>query len=614
MKFKIKKRDGPGRVGELLLADKTILTPNIIFLDTTRVKSPDFADFLLTNQKENNKKIWIRIGKGALSSTIEDIRGSMSNNDWFIYPKDAPKKLHLSSIKYNKKKYGFNITPANIEVINDVVKDSNAIIFIVANALQLFYQSSKFVEFIIELRRKIGYQKMIYIPCIGTPSSLSLLTYMGVDLFDSTYSVIAARNDMILFSDGCYNKKKLDEISCCCPVCYKLKGSPEDMNYNEILNHNYFILRNEIRIIRNAISQGCLRELVESRVRSNPSLVSTLKILDFEYFNFFEKRMPVFRKNKLLATSKESLFRPEIKRFQDRLIKRYQKPNNAKILLLLPCSAKKPYSFSKTHSYFREVLYNIKNPFLIHEVIITSPLGVVPRELELTYPASKYDIAVTGHWDEDEKTIIRNLLKSYFDINFYDKIILHLPSDINDFIIDILNNPIKTCIGKPTSNESLKELLKVLNEVTEGYSIVKQSKRTYENVKALVAYQFGKDIAEKLLINCKIKGKYPYLKIICKEKQLGMITSDRGLVSLTLEGAIRLSEYNKYWAEIYDDFTLKGSLFAPGVKDSDASIRIGDEVIVLRNNETCAVGVAQMNGEEMKESSYGEAVRIRHRI
>ena len=91
-----------------------------------------------------------------------------------------------------------------------------------------------------------------------------------------------------------------------------------------------------------------------------------------------------------------------------------------------------------------------------------------------------------------------------------------------------------------------------------------------------------------------------------------MLTKERGLISLTLSGAEKLKESKRYWVKIYDDFTLKGSLFAPGVKDADESIRIGDEVISLRNNKICAVGVAQMNGREMKESNRGEAVKNRH--
>ena len=96
--------------------------------------------------------------------------------------------------------------------------------------------------------------------------------------------------------------------------------------------------------------------------------------------------------------------------------------------------------------------------------------------------------------------------------------------------------------------------------------------------------------------------------------QFGMITKERGLISLTINGAEQVAKSRIYWAEIYDDFTLKGSIFAPGVKDADEGIRVGDEVIVVKNNKLCAVGVAQMNGNEMKKSYHGEAVKVRHRV
>ena len=613
MQFSVKSRDGPARIGELIIEHKRVTTPNILFVNTSRIKAPNFSDILITNDNQKRKKPTIRIGNSAFSSLTDKGKGELSVDNYLIYPKDVSKELHLSSVEYNKKTYECCLIPANKEVISDVLKDNDALLFVVVNAFQLLSQQSKFVEFITELREKIGYQRMMYTPCIGNPSSFSLLAYIGVDFFDSISAIIAARNEILLFPTGNLNKNELNEIPCSCPSCSKMEGKVSEMDYLQILNHNYFALLDEIKQVRNAIALGNLRELVETRIRSDPNLASILRILDFQYYNFLEERTPVVRKNKLLATSRESLFRPEMKRFQERVIKRYQKPKDTQILLLLPCSAKKPYSFSKSHRLFRERISNLKNPHIVHELIITSPLGIVPRELELTYPASVYDIAVTGYWDEDEKKMIRNLLKKYLEINVYDKIILHVPSNIQDFVIDLIENPIDTCVGNPTSRESLDELSNMLKKVTSKYDIVWPSKRVYENMKALASYQFGRKIAEKLLKNCKIKGRYPYQKIIDDNKQLGMVTKERGLISLTMEGVRKIANSGKYWVEIHDDFTLKGSVFAPGIKDADESIRIGDEVIVLKNNKTCGVGVAQMNGNEMRETKRGEAVKIRHR-
>ena len=220
-------------------------------------------------------------------------------------------------------------------------------------------------------------------------------------------------------SGGKYHKQRKSRL-------YELKGQERKVSLREtkrkklkgrggniktiLLNTNVAnlvsdgkIQKVEIKNVRNAITQGNLHELVEKRVRTKPELTAILRNLDFKHYNFLEERTPITRKSKLIATTKEALFRPEIKRFQERVINRYKKPESVKILLLLSCSAKKPYSFSKSHRLYKEKIDSSNNPFLVHEVVITSPIGLVPKELELLYPASTYDIPITGIWEENEK-------------------------------------------------------------------------------------------------------------------------------------------------------------------------------------------------------------------
>ncbi len=615
MQLNVNKRDGPSRIGELIIDDYKIITPNIFFVNTSRFKAPDFADIIVTNNNLDRKKPILRISSDFFSASADKVDDDLMVNEFKIFSKDLPKELLISISNSKKKsKESCSIIPANKEIIEEIVKNNSASLFIVSNAFQLFHQQSKFIDFITELRERIGYQKMIYLPFVGDPSSFALLIYIGIDFFDSTSAIIAARNNLLLLPTGRYNINDITEIPCSCPSCSKFKGKPSELGFNQILNHNYYALLDEIKQIRNAISIGCLRELVETRIRMNPGLTALLRNLDFNHYVFLEQRTPIIRKNKLIATTKEALYRPEIKRFQERTINRYYKPKSAKILLLLPCSAKKPYSFSKSHKFFKEKINLLSNPNVIHEVIITSPLGIVPRELELTYPASKYDIPVTGIWDEDEKKIVRELLDQYLQSNNYDKIIVHLPFAISKFLEKCFKKSINTCVDIPTSEESLDKLSNVLKKQIERYEKVNTQLREKENILSLAAYQFGREIAEKLLDGCIVKGKYPYQKIFFNNKQLGMITKERGLISLTIDGALKISDSKQYWVRIYDDFDLIGSVFAPGVKDSDDSIRVGDEVVVFKNKKPCAVGVAMMSGQEMKESLHGEAIKIRHRI
>ena len=612
MNFRVHNRDGPARIGQLTIDEKNVVTPNILFLHTSRCKAPEFSDILLTNETKKTNILTMRIGDSIFSAGEKKEKKEVLMNNYLIYPKDAAKELHLNALTKNKNTDCFLI-PAKKELISEIVKDTNANLFIVTNAAQLFSQQSHFVDFITELREKIGYQKLIYIPCVGDPTSIALLTYLSVDFFDSFSAVMAARNETLLFPTGPCRKNQLPELPCNCPTCIKIKDAFV-MKYEEILEHNYSTVLCEIKQVRNAIVAGSLRELVETRVRTNPLLASMLRTLDLHHYQFLEERTPIVRKQPLLATTMDALNRPEVRRFQERVIQRFEKPATTKVILLLPCSAKKPYSFSKSHKLFREVIQSVENPWVVHEVILTSPLGLVPRELELTYPASSYDIAVTGDWDEDEKHMIRSLLQNYLRKNTYDTVIMHIPRVMQEFVADLLQNPLSTCIDSPTSNKSLQQLSEVLQKATTIFTRVQPAQRTFENIKSLACYQFGKPLAERLLIDCSIKGKYPYQKIIHRGSQLGMITEERGLISLTLEGAKRLVDAERYWVEIYGDFTLKGSVFAPGIKDADELIRIGDEIIIREHEKLCGVGVACMNGKEMKESQQGEAVKIRHHI
>lgn len=110
-----------------------------------------------------------------------------------------------------------------------------------------------------------------------------------------------------------------------------------------------------------------------------------------------------------------------------------------------------------------------------------------------------------------------------------------------------------------------------------------------------------------------IVGKYPYLKIMKDNVQLGMLTPERGMISLTLDGARVLAELKLNVVEM-GDFDLTGSLFAVGLVAADERIRPGDEVVIMRNGELAGVGVSLMSGREMADSKRGEAVKVRHKI
>ena len=566
MQYRVKVKDELAKIGELTLNDKKIITPNILSVKTNLFNAFDKADIILSN----------------------DV------------------------IKTNKPVFKFLETPLDIEEKNFYHVDKKTGFVIIEYAFQVFKKSKNFVDLIINLRKKIGPEKIIYTPVIAMPSNLALLCYLGIDLFDTTSAIIAARNKNMFFSDFEYNIKDLLEIPCNCPICNNLNKKPLELSFENILNHNYYILFNELKKLRNIIKKGNLRNYVEYKVKTNPLYITILRNLDMNHYEFLEEQTPVVSNKIIYATGYESFNRTEIKRFQSRVLNRYCRPSCVKILLLLPCSAKKPYSFSKTHKFFRKTILETNNPDVIHELIITSPLGLVPRELELAYPAANYDIPVTGFWMEDEKKLIKTLLIDYLSKNRYDKIIVHLPKEITCFLKDVIKNPLITCVDNPVSDESLEKLKITLQESILGFEKIDRYERIKHNLESVACYQFGKNIGKKLLKNTKIYGKYPVLKIMENNNQIGVLTKDHGFISLTFAGAKKIESFKKYWVEIADDFIPKGSILAPGILNSDENIRIGDEVLIFRNKKLVGVGTAVMNGANMKKSGYGEAVKIRH--
>ncbi|MCQ2085122.1 MAG: queuine tRNA-ribosyltransferase containing PUA domain protein, partial [archaeon] len=125
-----------------------------------------------------------------------------------------------------------------------------------------------------------------------------------------------------------------------------------------------------------------------------------------------------------------------------------------------------------------------------------------------------------------------------------------------------------------------------------------------------------KDVADALLEgDTTTMGKYPYWKILRnidgKKVQLGMMSAERSMFSLTPDGAEILVKLGKNIVEIMD-FELKGSLFAVGVVKADHNIRIGDDIVAVCNGVIKGVGVAVMCGEEMEQMKRGIAAKMRH--
>lgn len=473
---------------------------------------------------------------------------------------------------------------------DELVVDDSVEMVVVPNAYELRKDPRRIVDAVVRLREACGFGRLLCMLGIGEPSTVALLSYMGVDVFDDSLPRAAGLEHVLLMPEA--------EVV---------------MGDGDVVGANIDYMVAELAKTRMFIEADRLRELADQRSFSSPSNVALLRLYDQNAYQYAEETCSTVG-CRFSCNSTQALRRPDLKRYRDRMGS-YRKPEHKRILLLLPCSAKKPYHISKTHRAFASAIHTAQHDTLVHEVIVTSPLGMVPRELDACYPANSYDIPVTGEWKCEEKAMIRKMVGDLI-AQGYDKVICHLGEDYE--LVEGLAEMECTVVGDPTSPKSLENLDKALRAAAKGMETVDYLVDRNNLARGLLEFQFGRDIADLLMdVDTYAIGKFPYWKFIRevdgKKIQMGMMTPERGMVSLTLEGAEVLAKAGYATVEIMD-FELKGNLFAVGVVRADPRIRIGDEAVIVCNGEVRGVGVAEMCGREMTDLKRGIAVKVRHKV
>ena len=459
-------------------------------------------------------------------------------------------------------------------------------ILLLSNAYDLRGNARALVDAVIKLRESVGYNVVLGFLGIAEPSTLALLAYMGVDLFDDSLCKVLGSRGVRTIPEGLIEST----------------GDVTESNVNDLMI--------ECAKVSDFIRGGRLRELVDQRVSSSPISVAALRVFDRVGYDYQEEAINNAG-SRFSCNTTQSLRRPDVLRYRKTFMERYVKPPHKKVLLLLPCSAKKPYHTSKTHKRFSFSIHASNFDTVVHEVIVTSPLGVVPRELDCFYPANSYDIPVTGEWKCQEKEFIREMVSHLMDQG-YEKVISHLGED-TELIAGLRDDIVETVVGDSVSPASLTNLENALRDATVGMKVGDYAEDRKETIRSVLSFQFGKDIADRIMDeNTFGTGRFPYWKIQRNKVQLAMMSEERGAFSLTVDGGKVVAESRRNIVNMMD-FELKGNLFAVGVIDADPGIRIGDEAVVMKNGEVVAVGVAVMSGKEMTQLKRGIAVKIRHK-
>jgi len=192
--------------------------------------------------------------------------------------------------------------------------------------------------------------------------------------------------------------------------------------------------------------------------------------------------------------------------------------------------------------------------------------------------------------------------------NRYERVIAHVGAEAAA-VREAIPDAVFPSTARPTSDDALAALAASLSTVTEGLDRAPGSGRFAEEMTNVARFQFG-DAGRVLVEGATFKGRFPNVRFFKEGVQVAMYT-ERGLLSLTLDGGRLLSTADAYWVEI-EDFLPKGNVFAVGVTAAAREVRVGDDVVVRCGRDVRAVGTARMAWREMTDAKRGEAVHIRH--
>jgi len=257
------------------------------------------------------------------------------------------------------------------------------------------YMFDVLVDMLAAAKPRLPLSKPFHLFGAGHPMMFSLAVALGCDTFDSASYAIYARQGRYMVEDGTLHVKDLEQLPCTCPICSKLTAKelremPKVEREQALAKHNLYVCLAELRRIRQAIAEGRLWELLERRGRGHPAVNRALRRLA-DLAHLLEEGTPVSKPKGLFLYDSLSLHRPEAYRFRRRVVERLS--FNRPILAFLPPPPTRPFSRSKAVKRALKQLYSRLGGRLsqVDLCVYATPLGIIPLELDETYPASQHE-------------------------------------------------------------------------------------------------------------------------------------------------------------------------------------------------------------------------------
>ena len=252
------------------------------------------------------------------------------------------------------------------------------------------YRFDTLVEMVMAAKMQLPPGKPLHLFGAGHPMMFAFAVALGCDIFDSASYALFARNGRYMTAQGTAKVDELEYFPCNCPACQnktpeKVRGMLLMDRERHLAAHNLYACFEELETIKQAILDGRLWELVEARSRTHPALQRAFQAM-LRYGEQFEAETPVRKRKGPFVLTEQSLCRPEVIRYQTRLLERYEAPTNVRKLLLLPEEQTRSFRDRTDMNGGIEILERLKG---VHVCAYSLDYGIIPQELLDVYPLSQ---------------------------------------------------------------------------------------------------------------------------------------------------------------------------------------------------------------------------------
>lgn len=681
--FDLKSKEiGYSRIGRIYLSSKDkkyFNTPNIVIpMTNTLISNMNFLEYFETHEIFFiTKQIFLKIGFlrekfrntsfiYSHSGTIEKFKAVLKNN-----PQIFSQNNVLSIIPFNIPTTSINKDFASDEIKRYLQEVSNILDLYPESSFGVIvklFDYSELIDLYIQLLKKkqnikilnmadlfdtlknfrstlrvidkIKYEldNNIVLMASGRliPKFYPLLVYLGFDLIDSSYMMFISAENFYNTTEDLLPIYKLKDLPCPCIVCSgKLNNILQDKHSQEkillLALHNLISAKSYMNKIKQYLNTEDYRTFLEKTIHDDPLLYSSLRVLDKEYFENIRLETPISSKVPLIrCLGPISYYRPDFRTFRDRVVSNFVPEEWTKLILILPCSARKPYSESKSHKEFYKIIRKFPEFPDFQEFILTSPLGTIPRQLENIYPVTSYDIPVTGYWDHEEIQIAAQMLIKL--LNKYNNsipVVCHLRGGYLSIVEEVIKSVehkfyFTNVDDKLTSEKALKSLEDVIKtsidntfgNILQNTSVTDTWTRKFIKI---ADYQYGVGSGVKLFTNgIIIRQNRAKTKIrILNQKDntiIAIFNLSNGRIELTIAGAELLFPFdNDINYLVFDGEQVKGSnLFKPGIIDFSPKIFPRSNVIILNKTmqKIIAVGNAVISSNMIKNIRRGIVAEV----